>query len=265
VRARGDRCGGRDLRGGYAFTDEPDRLYATVRELRDLLSTRKDGEKPLAGSFEAGPLKQEMVISDLYGDVERAGAGVPPCAASQGCLRVPLTGENPAKWFYEWIEPGTPIEIADAWPEGHPPNTRAKRDGGARDCGARGACGDRRGRLNRPAVGRWSPSGDLFYRGDYSWAEAAWAALSRLARRDFRRLAAFLWIMFRLAALSTSELVSLKNSIAFSSLSAIAMRVFLTCVLMALRTAWLRSARRRDFRISLIADRRLATSEPPLS
>jgi hypothetical protein len=26
-------------------------------------------------------------------------------------VRVPLTGDNPAKRLYEWIEPGTPVEV----------------------------------------------------------------------------------------------------------------------------------------------------------
>ena len=36
---------------------------------------------------------------------------VPDYPASHGCIRVPLTGRNPAKFFYEWINVGTPIAI----------------------------------------------------------------------------------------------------------------------------------------------------------
>lgn len=36
---------------------------------------------------------------------------VPDFPASHGCIRVPLTGRNPAKRLFEWIDPGTPIKI----------------------------------------------------------------------------------------------------------------------------------------------------------
>ena len=37
---------------------------------------------------------------------------VPKYPASHGCIRVPLTGSNPAKRFFNWVDPGTPIRIA---------------------------------------------------------------------------------------------------------------------------------------------------------
>jgi len=37
---------------------------------------------------------------------------VPNYPASHGCIRVPLTGMNPAKRFFTWVDPGTPISIA---------------------------------------------------------------------------------------------------------------------------------------------------------
>ena len=36
--------------------------------------------------------------------------------ASHGCVRMPMTGVNPARWFYDWIDLGTPVTIADQWP-----------------------------------------------------------------------------------------------------------------------------------------------------
>jgi lipoprotein-anchoring transpeptidase ErfK/SrfK len=37
---------------------------------------------------------------------------VPKYPASHGCIRLPyLTDENPARFFYEWIDKGTPITI----------------------------------------------------------------------------------------------------------------------------------------------------------
>ncbi len=41
---------------------------------------------------------------------------VPRRPASHGCIRLPLTGANPAKWFYHWIDLGTPIRIRGHWP-----------------------------------------------------------------------------------------------------------------------------------------------------
>jgi lipoprotein-anchoring transpeptidase ErfK/SrfK len=40
---------------------------------------------------------------------------VPNRPASHGCVRVPLSGENPAKQFFEWVELGTPLEIFGQW------------------------------------------------------------------------------------------------------------------------------------------------------
>jgi len=41
---------------------------------------------------------------------------VPRRPSSHGCIRLPLTGANPAKWFYNWIDLGTPISIKGHWP-----------------------------------------------------------------------------------------------------------------------------------------------------
>jgi len=103
---------------------EGERLVLETR----ISSGRKGIDTP-KGSFRAGPLKSRMVISHKYGDAEMPwsvqvyrnvfihGFGsVPPRAASHGCVRVPLSGRNPARWFYEWVTIGTPIEINDSWP-----------------------------------------------------------------------------------------------------------------------------------------------------
>ena len=42
-------------------------------------------------------------------------SSVPRFPASHGCIRVPLDNGNPAKQFFEWVEPGTPIEITGHW------------------------------------------------------------------------------------------------------------------------------------------------------
>lgn len=40
---------------------------------------------------------------------------VPTWPDSHGCIRLPLDGRNPARRFYEWVQPGTPIEITGHW------------------------------------------------------------------------------------------------------------------------------------------------------
>ncbi len=41
-------------------------------------------------------------------------SSVPAYPASHGCIRVPLTHGNPAKQFYDWVDPGTPVTILGA-------------------------------------------------------------------------------------------------------------------------------------------------------
>jgi L,D-transpeptidase catalytic domain len=93
------------------------------------VSTGRRGMATPTGSFTAGPLKRRMLISHKYDDAEMPWSvqvsgdivihgyhSIPPRAASHGCVRVPLTGQNPARWFYRWVEVGTPITILDGWP-----------------------------------------------------------------------------------------------------------------------------------------------------
>lgn len=99
----------------------------TVLDTR--ISSGRPGMETPKGYFEAGPLKRPMLISRKYGNarmpwsvqirgdiVIHGFSSVPPRAASHGCVRVPLTGVNPARWFYRWVDTGTPIRVADGWP-----------------------------------------------------------------------------------------------------------------------------------------------------
>lgn len=76
------------------------------------------------GEFTAGPYKAKMHHSKKYknapmpwsvqikGHVFIHGfTSVPDHPASHGCIRVPLDGGNPAKWFYEWVEVGTAVAV----------------------------------------------------------------------------------------------------------------------------------------------------------
>ena len=83
------------------------------------------GRSTPCGEFEAGPYKARRHYSSRYNNafmpfsVQVTGnifihgfSSVPRYPASAGCIRLPyLTDGNPARFFYEWIERGTPISI----------------------------------------------------------------------------------------------------------------------------------------------------------
>jgi lipoprotein-anchoring transpeptidase ErfK/SrfK len=92
------------------------------------VSTGRPGHRTPTGDFMAGPVKERMHYSSLYngapmpysvqvnGNVFIHGfTSVPPFPASHGCIRVPLSNGNPARWFYEWVDRGTPIRIQGRW------------------------------------------------------------------------------------------------------------------------------------------------------
>jgi lipoprotein-anchoring transpeptidase ErfK/SrfK len=87
------------------------------------ISSGRYGNTP-AGNFTAGPYKSRMHYSSKYHNapmpwsVQITGhiffhgfSSVPAYPASHGCIRVPLTGANPARFLYEWVDIGTPIRI----------------------------------------------------------------------------------------------------------------------------------------------------------
>jgi hypothetical protein len=96
--------------------------------LKSRISTGREGNKTPLGTFRAGPYKARMHYSSLYDNapmpwsVQVVGnifvhgyESVPPLPASHGCIRLPLEGGNPAKWFYHWIDIGTPIHVRGRW------------------------------------------------------------------------------------------------------------------------------------------------------
>lgn len=108
------------------------RLYAWQGPwlvLETKISSGRYGNTP-RGDFTAGPYKSRMHYSSRYNNapmpwsVQVSGhifvhgfSSVPDYPASHGCIRLPLNGINPARFFYEWVDVGTPIRIAGALKE----------------------------------------------------------------------------------------------------------------------------------------------------
>ncbi|MDD5350826.1 MAG: L,D-transpeptidase [Chthoniobacteraceae bacterium] len=101
---------------------EGNRLVLSTR-----ISTGRRGRETPNGRFRAQS-KSLMHYSRLYDNapmpysVQIAGNyfihgffSVPDHPASHGCIRVPLSGSNPARQFYDWVEPGTPVAIVGSW------------------------------------------------------------------------------------------------------------------------------------------------------
>lgn len=94
------------------------------------VSTGKRGHTTPSGAFTAGPEKSRMRYSRKYDNspmpysVQIVGGvfmhgykSVPKYPASHGCIRLPLWGDNAAKWLWNWVDLGTPITIANSWKE----------------------------------------------------------------------------------------------------------------------------------------------------
>src|SRR6184192_680221 len=106
------------------------RAYQGARlVLASAISTGREGKKTPSGEFKAGPVKSRMHRSRLYHNAPMPWSvqvhenifihgfrKVPRRPSSHGCIRLPLAGANPAKWFYDWIDVGTAIDIKGHWP-----------------------------------------------------------------------------------------------------------------------------------------------------
>ena len=82
------------------------------------------------GKFRTGPIKVPMKYSSKYesapmpwstqvsGDYFAHGSNsVPGHPASHGCIRLPLTGKNAARYFYTWVDQNVRFSIATDWSE----------------------------------------------------------------------------------------------------------------------------------------------------
>jgi lipoprotein-anchoring transpeptidase ErfK/SrfK len=96
--------------------------------LRTPISSGRIGHETPNGEFAAGPIKDPMHYSRLYdnspmpwsvqveGDIFVHGYdSVPDNPASHGCIRMRTDGANPARWFFQWVDIGTPITIQGEW------------------------------------------------------------------------------------------------------------------------------------------------------
>jgi len=94
------------------------------------ISSGRSGHRTPQGKFTAGPAKSRMHYSRLYdnapmpwsvqvhGDVFIHGYhSVPRRPASHGCIRMPLGRKNAAKYFYDWVDLGTPVWIMEDFTE----------------------------------------------------------------------------------------------------------------------------------------------------
>ncbi|MCW5936003.1 MAG: L,D-transpeptidase family protein [Fimbriimonadaceae bacterium] len=88
------------------------------------ISSGRRGNATPQGKFNAGPYRSRMHYSRLYdnapmpysvqinGHVFIHGySSVPRYPASHGCIRMPLYGRNAARYFYEWVDAGTPVAV----------------------------------------------------------------------------------------------------------------------------------------------------------
>ena len=64
--------------------------------------------------YENAPMPYSVQISGNY--FIHGFSVVPDFPASHGCIRVPLTGDNPARNFYNWVDHGTPVVVVGHWP-----------------------------------------------------------------------------------------------------------------------------------------------------
>lgn len=116
--------GGQAKRVDINLTEQRLRAYEGRRlVLNTNISSGRNRATP-TGRFNAG-YKDADHYSSLYHNapmpwsVQVSGnifihgfSSVPDYPASHGCIRLPLTGRNPAKRFFEWVESGTPIVIS---------------------------------------------------------------------------------------------------------------------------------------------------------
>jgi lipoprotein-anchoring transpeptidase ErfK/SrfK len=106
------------------LTNQRLRAYEGNRLVMESRISSGRGRSTPPGRYTAGPYKAANHYSSLYNNahmpwsVQVTGhyfihgfSSVPDYPASHGCIRLPITGNNPARRFFEWVDVGTPIHI----------------------------------------------------------------------------------------------------------------------------------------------------------
>ena len=101
--------------------------------LQTHISSGRNNRTP-TGHFSAGPFRARMHYSSRYQNAPMPYSvqinghifihgypSVPRFPASHGCIRLPLDGLNPAKFFFEWVDNGSPVQVL----QGSPQNPRS--------------------------------------------------------------------------------------------------------------------------------------------
>jgi hypothetical protein len=92
------------------------------------VSTGSMGHRTPTGTFKTSTYKNRMHYSSLYNNAPMPWSvqfngniffhgytSIPAYPASHGCVRVPLTEGNPARWLYHWVDKGTPVTVSGEW------------------------------------------------------------------------------------------------------------------------------------------------------
>jgi lipoprotein-anchoring transpeptidase ErfK/SrfK len=98
--------------------------------LKSPISTGVEGYNTPIGTWHLKSYRSKMHRSRLYHDAPmpwsvqvakdmfiHGAASVDGRPASHGCIRLPMSGNNAARWFYYWAEPGTPVTVSGNWPK----------------------------------------------------------------------------------------------------------------------------------------------------
>lgn len=105
------------------------------------VSSGKRGMSTPTGTYKAGPEKSKYRTSSLYDDAPmpfavqfhgnyfiHGSSSVPNYPASHGCIRMPLTGQNAAKYFFEWVNLRSEVTVRRGWSDKVQALTASKLD-----------------------------------------------------------------------------------------------------------------------------------------
>ncbi len=103
-------------------------LQGTRTVIRAPIGSGIEGKNTPNGIFKVQGYRAKMLHSKLYQGAPMPWAvqivgnifvhGWPRVKgrpASHGCIHLPMTGANPAKFFYDWSDTGTPVVITGKW------------------------------------------------------------------------------------------------------------------------------------------------------